>query len=138
MDVGERESESRRCLECATVCELCVDVCPNRANVAIKVPGLVQEQILHIDGMCNECGNCETFCPYQSAPYRDKFTLYWSEGDFEDSENNGFLLEGEGLRLRLNGKVTSCSLDDPQIPRDLRAIIQTAQENCNYLFAGSR
>ncbi len=138
LDVGERESESRRCLECATVCELCVDVCPNRANVAIKVPGLVQEQILHIDGMCNECGNCETFCPYQSAPYRDKFTLYWSEGDFEDSENNGFLLEGEGLRLRLNGKVTSCSLDDPQIPRDLRAIIQTAQENCNYLFAGSR
>ena len=23
-------------------------------------------QIIHVDGMCNECGNCATFCPYDS------------------------------------------------------------------------
>ena len=31
--------ECTRCLECSTVCESCRDVCPNRANIAISVPG---------------------------------------------------------------------------------------------------
>ena len=61
---------------CETVCENCVDVCPNRANIAVRVPGLDQEQIVHVDKMCNECGNCAVFCPYASAPYKDKFTLF--------------------------------------------------------------
>ena len=46
-----------RCLGCPTVCEVCTDVCPNRANVAIHVPGKCKAQIIHVDGMCNECGN---------------------------------------------------------------------------------
>ena len=33
-------SESERCLKCNTVCENCVDVCPNRANISITVPGM--------------------------------------------------------------------------------------------------
>ena len=76
-----------RCLGCATVCETCAEVCPNRANVAVAVPGMRQRQIVHVDGMCNECGNCATFCPYDSRPYRDKFTLFWSREDFGNSEN---------------------------------------------------
>lgn len=85
-----------RCLGCPTVCEVCTDVCPNRANVAIHVPGKCKAQIIHVDGMCNECGNCEVFCPYKGGrPYKDKFTLYWTEEDFLDSTNEGFLpLEG--------------------------------------------
>ena len=47
-------------------------------------------QILHIDWMCNECGNCETFCPHQGAPYKDKVTLFKNEHDFNNSENDGF------------------------------------------------
>ena len=43
--------------------------------------------------MCNECGNCETFCPYASAPYKDKLTLFASEEDMLDSENDGFVIE---------------------------------------------
>ncbi len=39
----------------------CVDVCPNRANQVVVAQG--REQILHIASLCNECGNCETFCP---------------------------------------------------------------------------
>ncbi|MDD0233766.1 pyridine nucleotide-disulfide oxidoreductase, partial [Shigella flexneri] len=31
--------EAARCLECNYVCNKCVDVCPNRANVSIAVPG---------------------------------------------------------------------------------------------------
>ena len=67
--------EGDRCLGCSTVCENCVDVCPNRANISVKVPGMEKAQVIHVDYMCNECGNCRSFCPYASAPYLDKFTL---------------------------------------------------------------
>ncbi|MEA5013669.1 MAG: putative selenate reductase subunit YgfK [Candidatus Limiplasma sp.] len=104
---GTPEGEKERCLGCSMVCENCVDVCPNRANIAIQVPGMLREQVLHLDGMCNECGNCETFCPYDSAPYKDKFTLFESEEDFQNSENEGFVvLDGEKnrVRIRLGGE----------------------------------
>ena len=54
-------------LDCLA-CRACVTVCPNRANVLIDVPGFKRKQILHIDGMCNECGNCAVFCPYEGRP----------------------------------------------------------------------
>ncbi len=51
--------EAARCLECNYVCSKCVDVCPNRANVSIAVPGFQNRfQTLHLDAYCNECGNC--------------------------------------------------------------------------------
>jgi len=84
--------ESNRCLECSTICECCVDVCPNRANLAIQSKNGEMLQIIHIDILCNECGNCESFCPYDSAPYREKFTLFHTIEGFEDSKNQGFLL----------------------------------------------
>ena len=52
----KRNCTKARCLGCGSVCEVCCDVCPNRANVAIKVPGLAKHQVVHVDGMCNECG----------------------------------------------------------------------------------
>ena len=55
--------EEERCLACSVVCETCADVCPNRANVAVKLPD-GRAQILHVDRLCNECGNCAAFCPY--------------------------------------------------------------------------
>lgn len=99
------------CLECSTICESCVDVCPNRANVSIEVAG--QPQILHVDGMCNECGNCETFCPWASAPYKDKFTIFNAEADFADSENDGFYaIDTNNVKLRLTGNVTQVDLNN--------------------------
>ena len=89
-DVREDSTEAKRCLNCAGICENCKEVCPNRANVAIKVPGLKKHQIIHVDYMCNECGNCKSFCPYDSAPYLDKFTLFMDENDMADSKNQGF------------------------------------------------
>ena len=94
--------EGLRCLICDQVCRICTEVCPNRANVAITVTGFVNsEQIVHIDGMCNECGNCATFCPHAGKPYKDKLTVFWSEADFADSENIGFLkLTDQAYRIR--------------------------------------
>ena len=92
--------DAQRCLGCSTVCENCADVCPNRANVVVKLPD-GRAQILHVDRMCNECGNCLVFCPYDSAPYRDKFTLFKTREGFDESVNNqGFLPLGGG-RVRV-------------------------------------
>ena len=115
-------AEGERCLGCQEVCEICMEVCPNRANVTVEIDG--RSQIVHVDGMCNECGNCEIFCPYGGAPYKEKFTLFWSEADFADSENKGFLLLDGGrakFKIRLdeetvvefdeNGKCDDVSLD---------------------------
>ena len=93
------EHENERCLGCGSVCGNCVDVCPNRANQVVMVDG--REQILHLDALCNECGNCETFCPYSSAPYKEKLTLFASEKEMDESENPGFVILPDGtFRVR--------------------------------------
>ena len=93
VNLDNLELETSRCLGCNFICNKCVEVCPNRANVAIQTEvGLLNDkfQILHLDSLCNECGNCETFCPYQGAPYKIKPTLFSNEQDFNNSKNNGF------------------------------------------------
>ena len=45
-----------------------------------------------MDSMCNECGNCKSFCPYSSAPYKDKFTYFEKPEDMSDSTNQGFAI----------------------------------------------
>lgn len=114
-DSQEERKQSKRCLGCDVVCENCVDVCPNRANVSIHVPGFEKDQVIHIDYMCNECGNCKSFCPYDSAPYLDKFTLFANEKDMENSKNEGFAVldreEGECL-VRYLGETMTVNLKD--------------------------
>ena len=126
-----------RCLGCPTVCEVCTDVCPNRANIAIHVPGKCKAQIIHVDGMCNECGNCEVFCPYKGGrPYKDKFTLYWSEEDFLDSTNEGFLpLGGTQVKVRLDGKVETVDVaGETDLSADAVAVIRTVLKDYAYLI----
>ncbi|WP_319560736.1 putative selenate reductase subunit YgfK [Marispirochaeta sp.] len=104
-------TEKVRCLECDFLCNKCVDVCPNRANIKVDTAG--QElfddafQIVHIDAYCNECGNCAQFCPWEGRPYTDKPTVFSSREDFENSSNPGWLLENEILRVRFAGHVRS-------------------------------
>lgn len=112
--------EAARCLQCDRFCGVCVSVCPNRANVTLfsaerSYP--VQEavrtgedtlvrtldvktvrqswQVLNIGDFCNECGNCETFCPSSDAPYKVKQRLHLSETSF-DADRNGIIHLGRG------------------------------------------
>ena len=131
--------ENGRCLTCNLMCECCVDVCPNRANVSIKVPGKETPEILHVDRMCNECGNCEVFCPYSSRPYRDKFTLYHTEADFADSTNSGFLVLNRAqnkIRVRLNGEVMDVRLSDDEtaLQAGVEALIYAVLTDYGYLL----
>ena len=133
-DYEQAEKERERCLNCGTVCECCVQVCPNRANVAIKVPGKEKPQILHVDRMCNECGNCLVFCPYDSKPYKEKFTLFATEAEFDGSENKGFLpVSGRVVKLRLDG-VQTVDLDRDAIDPDAKALIETVLKEYHYLI----
>ncbi len=126
--------EGDRCLNCNTVCQLCADVCPNRANVIIKLPD-GRRQILHVDRMCNECGNCLVFCPYSSRPYKDKFTLFLNEEEFADSTNQGFLpLEGGKVKVRLDGKEFVADLEAANdLPKDIELLILTVLKDYSYL-----
>ena len=130
--------ENERCLYCNLSCELCAQVCPNRANLAVTVPGMEMRQILHVDRMCNECGNCAIFCPYNDAPYLVKPTLFHTEEDFRDSANSGFLpLGGTRYRIRINGTVKDIDLDEPNdvdLPRELEALIFAVRQEYSYLF----
>ncbi len=131
-------SKDSGCLGCATVCEACCDVCPNRANVSIVVPGLVQHQVVHVDGMCNECGNCAVFCPWSGRPFKDKLTLFWSAEDMGNSENQGFLPQADGTFLvRLDGKTAAFDVDDAAcgLPEEVRLTIKAVRDSYGYLLA---
>lgn len=136
---SEADTESQRCLSCDKVCENCVDVCPNRANISIKVPGMEMNQIIHVDYMCNECGNCRSFCPYASAPYKDKFTLFANEADMMDSENDGFVVldaAAKTCKVRFLGNITDCKADDPadKLYEGLRRLICAVIDDYAYLL----
>ena len=126
--------EGSRCLDCNTVCENCADSCPNRANVVIKLSD-GRHQILHIDKMCNECGNCTQFCPYASEPCRDKFTLFQTKEDMEDSRNAGVLFLGGDKVLVRMAKVKEYDLSQPnELPKEIENLILTVRSNYAYLF----
>jgi putative selenate reductase len=124
------ENEAGRCLECNIICNKCVDVCPNRANLAIAIDekeGFHDRwQILHLDAWCNECGNCGTFCPYNGLPYKDKLTLFSTSEDFKNSTNNGFVITGSSddklMTLRLKDYLWKLKINKNNeliIPADL-------------------
>ena len=132
----DAKTEGSRCLGCETVCENCVDVCPNRANIAVRVPGLDKEQIVHVDKMCNECGNCAVFCPYASAPYKDKFTLFASEEDMADSTNAGFcVLDAAAGRVKVRlgaDEYETVLASDARTYAPLKALMETVIRDYAY------
>lgn len=153
------ENEAGRCLECNIICNKCVDVCPNRANIPIEIDkkkGFQDAyQILHLDALCNECGNCATFCPYDGFPYKDKLTLFTIKEDFENSTNNGFVITGSSddklMTLRLKEYLWELKINknnEAIIPADFKypndydlkelkkiiMIISTVLKDYNYLI----
>lgn len=131
-EASKDSSDGNRCLACDQICELCVDVCPNRANVKVMVDGT--HQIMHVDGMCNECGNCGIFCPHTGNPYKDKVTIFWTEEDFKDSTNVGFLPLGkDSFMVRLeNGNVIEHKLGDGQVSLPMSRMIDAVLKDYGY------
>jgi putative selenate reductase len=107
LDEAAARSEAERCLQCADLCDKCVEVCPNRANVSYRIVPtdatapvlecrkdgavpvgaerirIVQaRQVLHVEDFCNGCGNCATFCVHPGKPYEEKPRVFLDETDF--------------------------------------------------------
>ena len=126
--------EGDRCLDCNTVCQNCADVCPNRANVVIRFAD-GRTQILHVDKMCNECGNCTPFCPYDAQPCKDKITLFQTAEDMEDSKNCGFCFLPDGkVRVRLFDTKDYDIDAANDLPKEIELMIVTVKEKYSYLF----
>ena len=99
-------------------------------------------QIIHIDIMCNECGNCESFCPYDSEPYHEKFTLFHTIEGFKSSKNQGFLILEQTdikditVKVRLGDKVVETSLTNQEnkLPQDIAELIQLVYNEYRYIL----
>ncbi len=132
----EAVREAKRCLYCDELCDICVTVCPNRANVSYTIDpfkvqlqkavnegdqvkiktGAVfkvdqQYQIFNIDDFCNACGNCTTFCPTQGAPHQEKPSVFLTEESFQDGEK-GYFLRKSRLFYKDSSGAYSLDLDN--------------------------
>ncbi len=108
-------------------CDKCVPVCPNDANFVYHtapVNGFAEEAFLREDGsvahrlgvpfvveqetqignyadFCNECGNCDIFCPEDGGPYIRKPRFFGSLASFEHKKKHGgFYLEASSELVR--------------------------------------
>ncbi len=105
-------------LDCLS-CDKCVPVCPNDANFVLqtgleeiayedlildekraitRAPGGVwkvtkPEQWANYADACNECGNCDVFCPEDGGPYVVKARFFGSLQSFHQSQLDGIYLE---------------------------------------------
>jgi len=127
----EAQREAARCLDCDTLCSLCVGVCPNlalltyetlpvRGEVPVLAPregtlvvvgtqpfSVAQRyQVAVLADLCNECGTCVTACPTAGRPYVDKPRLYVDAADFAAEPDNAFRILGDAAIEGRFGGVT--------------------------------
>lgn len=122
-------------------CDKCIPVCPNDANFSYTLPNaevpvleahangssIVVErkgtltiaerhQIANFADFCNECGNCDVFCPEDGGPYVLKPRFFGSRAQFEEHVGrDGVFLERRGdvvhVMGRFQGKVYEAELE---------------------------
>ncbi len=90
-------------------CNFCITVCPNDAFFSIATPDSLKEklgdnagrqQYFVLSELCNECGNCMTFCPENGDPAVVKPRLYTDQTLFEARTGQGLLLTADGVVSR--------------------------------------
>jgi len=119
--------------DCVT-CKKCLHVCPNGAYFLIHTGRLIvpyteyriwngdveksgegqfelkkEYQIANIADLCNECGNCDTYCPEYGAPYIKKPRFFLNEDRYLKFNNyDGFYLPGPSI---LKGRIAGCEYE---------------------------
>jgi ferredoxin len=119
-------------LDCLS-CDKCVPVCPNDANFSVETPleEVAYEDVVRApDGRiarapggvwrvkkpqqwanyadaCNECGNCDVFCPEDGGPYVVKARFFGSRASLEAAPAlDGILVEADGAAgLRVEARI---------------------------------
>lgn len=115
--------------DCAT-CDLCIPACPNDAitRFATGETAVANARLQRVDGrweridegetpltrahqiaihveLCNDCGNCEVFCPDDGRPNQAKFRLFRDEERWRADALDGFHLVCDGNRARVSGRI---------------------------------
>jgi putative selenate reductase len=116
-------------------CDKCVPVCPNDANFVYETPPRTIEydnfelrpgeiraipggvlrivkarQLANYADACNECGNCDLFCPEDGGPQNEKPRFFSSLEPYgKHAGDNGFLLDWDtsvpGQELAIHGAI---------------------------------
>ncbi|MBX3727751.1 MAG: glutamate synthase [Candidatus Sumerlaeia bacterium] len=125
--------DSRLVLFDCLTCDKCVPVCPNDANfvyplaerscthrdLVVQPSGAYRvadeeksfrvakkHQIGNYAEFCNECGNCDTFCPEYGGPYIEKPSFYRTEASWhEAAPRDGFVVTRTETGARILGRV---------------------------------
>lgn len=112
------------------LCNNCVDICPNRANIPMDKGNV--RQALHIDSLCNECGNCSCHCPVGFSPYQEKFTCFAEEERFYNSNNDGIFKSKTKCRVRFCGEIFEGDPEDIEgFPKELTEMVGSFLESLN-------
>lgn len=111
-------------------CDKCLPVCPNDANFLFDVTPVEQEyfnievngngwskveggtlkieeteQLANFADACNDCGNCDVFCPEDGGPYIEKPRFFGSIDSFRQFKNlSGFYLDIGQDKSTLTGR----------------------------------
>ncbi|MBA2707182.1 MAG: hypothetical protein H0U59_05195 [Gemmatimonadaceae bacterium] len=118
-------------LDCIT-CDKCIPVCPNAANFTYPTPivafdyhdltidaGVLMPatelkrfaieksaQIANYADFCNECGNCDTFCPEYGGPFIEKPSFYGSiESWTKAAPRDGFVVASANGTALIRGRI---------------------------------
>lgn len=87
-------------------CNVCVTVCPNDAFFRVPTPtgaGLAApHQYMLLAELCNDCGNCLTFCPEEGDPAQVKPRLYLDAERFDAATGPGFLVRRAGTGVQVS------------------------------------
>lgn len=112
-------------------CDKCIPVCPNDANFLYEVgafdisyrnlrltpDGVLPDeagtfkitqatQIANYADFCNECGNCDTFCPEYGGPYIMKPRFFSTHETYAfHADRDGFVVTAEGGAQRITGRI---------------------------------
>ncbi|HUK17895.1 MAG TPA: hypothetical protein VLW65_15835 [Bryobacteraceae bacterium] len=122
-------------------CDKCVPLCPNDANFAYEIPPLTIEydnfvlepeslraipggvlrimkarQFANYADACNDCGNCDVFCPEDGGPNFAKPRFFSSLESYRKSaRNEGFFLDWNGgptLHGTMDGRAYTLTFDN--------------------------
>ncbi|GMU63610.1 MAG: hypothetical protein AMXMBFR34_53730 [Myxococcaceae bacterium] len=111
-------------------CDKCVPVCPNHANFTYALPATTlpvvkltrsadgawskataaplviekKHQLANYADFCNECGNCDIFCPEDGGPYVLKPRFFGSEKTWATGGDGFFVAKDGAARDRFNGR----------------------------------
>ncbi len=129
--IPKRIESTLNTFDCIT-CDKCIPVCPNGANFTYPTPVISLEcrdlliepsgqhgyaeartfeikenmQIACYADFCNECGNCDTFCPEYGGPYIKKPSFFGSVESWERAApRDGFIVGYDGDDPWIRGRI---------------------------------